>query len=252
MRTTLLPSILETAINNINFRELNQRIFELRRVYLPVSDRDLPNEPLYLAGLLTGRRYEEGWNHEKDLVDFYDAKGVVENILVDFNIERVSYSTDGMERFYHPGKSCNVMVGDECAGSIGELHPDVADGFQLPQKVYYFELNFEKLVKQSRKIVSVTPPSRFPDTFRDIAMLVDDEIPFASVLQCVNGIKIREIKEVGIFDLYKGEHVPPGQKSIAVRVRYQADDRTLTDEEVSRIHERIVKQMVNELKATIR
>jgi phenylalanyl-tRNA synthetase beta chain len=252
MRTTLLPSILGTAISNINFREMNQRIFELRRVYLPVSGRELPNEPLYLAGLLTGRRYEEGWNHEKDLVDFYDAKGVVESILSDFNIDRVSYSTDGLERFYHPGKSCNVMVSDECAGTIGELHPDVAAGFQLAQKVYYFELNFEKLVKQSRRVVSVTPPSRFPDTFRDIAMLVDDEIPFASVLQCVKGIKIREIKEVGIFDLYKGEHVPPGQKSIAVRIRYQADDRTLTDEEVSRIHERIVKQMVNDLKATIR
>jgi phenylalanyl-tRNA synthetase beta chain len=252
MRTTLLPSLLNTCVNNISFRELDQRIFELRRLYLPQEDRELPSEPLYLGGLLTGMRGAQGWNQEKSQVDFFDAKGVVENILADFNVEGAVFSPENPERYYHPGKSCHIIVGKESIGSIGELHPEVMDNFGLTQKVYYFEINFEKLVVQSREIRTVTPPSRFPDTFRDIAMLLEDEVSYSRVIDTVRSLKIREIEEVGIFDLYKGEHVPSGQKSIAIRVSYRSHERTLTDEEVARMHDRILKHFVRELKATIR
>jgi len=126
------------------------------------------------------------------------------------------------------------------------------ENFGIDQNVYYFEIDFEKLVKISKETVSLTPTSRYPDSFRDIAMLTSDEVTFKMVLEAVTSLKIREIEDVDIFDLYKGEHIPPGQKSIAIRVRYRSHDKTLTDEEVARLHERIVKHLINALKVTIR
>jgi phenylalanyl-tRNA synthetase beta chain len=132
------------------------------------------------------------------------------------------------------------------------LHPDVLENFGIVQNVYYFEIDFEKLVNISKEAISVTPPSRYPDSIRDIAMLVDDEVSFKMVLESVTSLKIKEIEDVDIFDLYKGEHVPPSQKSIAIRVRYRSHEKTLTDDEVARLHERVVKHLINALKATIR
>jgi phenylalanyl-tRNA synthetase beta chain len=252
MRTTLLSSLLDASVRNLSYRELNQRIFELRRVYLSNPTRELPDEPLYLAGLLTGRREQAGWNQVKDQVDFFDAKGVVENILKEFNVTPALFSAENVEKFYHPGKACNIILGSESAGSIGELHPDVLENFGIDQNVYYFEIDFEKLVNISKETVSLVPPSRYPDSFRDIAMLTADEVTFKMVLEAVTSLKFKEIEDVDIFDLYKGEHIPPGQKSIAIRVRYRSHDKTLTDDEVARLHERIVKHLINALKVTIR
>jgi len=252
MRTTLLSSLLETAARNISYREMNQHIFELRRLYLPKPGQELPDEPLFLAGVLTGRREVAGWNQGADQVDFFDAKGVVENILKDFNVAAAIFSAENIETFFHPGKACNIILGDETAGSIGELHPDVLGNFAIDQNVYYFEIDFEKLLKNSREAISVAPPSRYPDSTRDIAMLIADEVSFKMVLESVTSLKIKEIEEVDIFDLYKGEHIPSGQKSIAIRVRYRSNEKTLTDDEVARLHERVVKHLINALKVTIR
>jgi phenylalanyl-tRNA synthetase beta chain len=252
MRTTLLSSLLDTALRNISYREMNQHIFELRRVYLPKANQELPDEPLYLAGVLTGRRDVTGWNQAQDQVDFFDAKGVVETILKDFNVADAHFSVENIEKFYHPGKACNVMLGNETAGSIGELHPDVLENFGIDQNVYYFEIDFEKLLNSCREAISIIPPSRYPDSTRDIAMLVADEVSFKMILESVTNLKIKEIEDVDIFDLYKGEHIPPGQKSIAIRVRYRSYEKTLTDDEVAHLHERVVKHLINVLKVTIR
>jgi len=252
MRTTLLPSLLETAAKNINYREMNQRIFELRRVYQPIEGQELPAEPLYLTGLLTGRREAEGWNQAKNMVDFFDAKGIVENIFNAFHLEDVLFSSEKPEKYFHPGKACNIYLGDEPIGTIGELHPDVLEKFGIEQTVYCFEINFEHLVAHSRDIVSISAPSRFPDTIRDIAMLINNEIPFMKVRECVSSLRIKEIEDVSIFDLYQGDNIPAGQKSIAIRLRYRLHDRTLTDEEVSLLHERVINHLINEIKVTIR
>jgi phenylalanyl-tRNA synthetase beta chain len=252
MRTTLLSSLLDAASRNISYRELNQHIFELRRVYLPRAGQELPVEPLFLSGLVTGRREVTGWNQGDDQVDFFDAKGIVENILKDFNVAAALFSAENIEKFYHPGKACNVILGNETAGSIGELHPDVLENFGIDQNVYYFEIDFEKLLDNSREAISVAAPSRYPESIRDIAMLVDDDVSFKMVLESVTSLKVKEIENVDIFDLYKGEHVPSGQKSIAIRVRYRSNEKTLTDDEVARLHERVVKHLLNALKVTIR
>ena len=252
MRTILLPGLLETAAKNASFRILNLRIFEMRRVYLPKANKELPDEPLHVAGLLSGMRNSEGWNQEKAVADFYDAKGVVENLLEQLNVPDVSFIGTDVEAFYHPGKACNIICDGEVIGSLGEIHPSVQENYGMERPLYYFELNFENLVPLSSDELTVQAPPRFPDMFRDIAMLVAEDIPVVDILNCVKSIKEKEIEGVDMFDLYKGEHIPPGQKSVAVRVRYRSPERTLTDDEVNRLHARIIDTLIKKLNVTIR
>lgn len=252
MRTTLLPGLLETVARNLNYRVLTLRMFELRRVYLPVEGEELPREPLCLGGIMTGARHREGWNQERHQVDFYDAKGVVEHILDDFSIGDVTFVQERRDPYFHPGKSCVVRSGKEILGSFGELHPDIQENFGIDQPLYYLELDFEKLAMLNSDRVTIKPPSRFPDTFRDIAMLIADETPVSAILECINALRIKEVECAEIFDLYKGKHVPEGFKSVAIRIRYRSQEKTLADDEVSPLHKRVVDTLVKKLEVTIR
>ncbi len=252
MRTTLLPGLLQSAERNLSRRSLNLRLFELRRVYHPVPGEELAHEPLYLGGILTGRRHPEGWNHETAVIDFFDVKGVLENIFAQFRVRGIVYDSGNLEPFYHPGKGCTLVVGNEIIGSCGELHPDLLERFSIEQPLYYLELNFEKLLLKCGAAIAVVPPSRYPDTFRDIALLVDDSLPAAAVLDTIRGQKIKELEGVELFDLYTGQGIAEGKKSIAVRVRYRSPDRTLTDDEVTPLHARIIDNLVKKLAITVR
>ena len=252
MRTTLLPGLLRTTERNLSRRLLNLRLFELRRVYHPVAGQELADEPLHLGAILTGRRHPDGWNHEAAATDFFDVKGVVENIFAEFRVKGVTYDAGNPEPFYHPGKACALVVGTEIIGSCGDLHPDVLERFAIEQPVYYVDLNFEKLVRNCGAPLAIVPPSRYPDTFRDIAMLIDDTLPAAAVLETIRGLKIKELEGVELFDLYTGHGIPDGKKSIAVRVRYRLPDRTLTDDEVTPLHTRIIDNLAKKIAITVR
>jgi phenylalanyl-tRNA synthetase beta chain len=252
MRTSLLPGVLETLARNTNFRSLDLRLFEMRRVYLPNVGDEMPHEPIFIAGALTGSREGEVWCHVSDVVDFYDAKGIIENILELLHIDGVKWVADSPEPYYHPGKSSSIMVGRNRLGSLGEIHPTVQETFGLEKSVYCFELDFEKLVTHARQQTSITVPSRFPDSSRDIALLVSEETPAERIVECVKGVKAREIEQVEIFDVYRGAGIPEGFKSIAIRVRYRSYERTLLDDEIGTIHLKIIDSLVNKLKVSIR
>ncbi|NVN97895.1 MAG: phenylalanine--tRNA ligase subunit beta [Geobacteraceae bacterium] len=247
MRTTLLPGLLQTASRNFSLRNLNLRLFEMRRVYLSQIGQELPDEPLHIAGLMSGLRYTEAWNQTKEMVDFYDIKGVVESVISLFRLSDLSYSTDRTEPYYHPGKSALIFCKDRQIGSLGEIHPDVQENFEIEKPVYYFELDFASLVELSTGTPVVKSPSRFPDTYRDIAMLMSLETTSAAVIDCIKGIQSDKIKSVDIFDLYTGDKIPKGEKSLAVRVRYGSLEKTLTDEEVGKLHQKIVNSLISEL-----
>ena len=252
MRTTLLPGLLETAVKNISFRTLNLRIFEMRRIYIPTAGNDLPEEPLYLSALLTGKRDPEGWNQAKGEIDFYDVKGIVENILSDLNVTGVSFAADQLDPYYHPGKACRIACGGNLLGSFGELHPSVQENYGIAAPLYYLELNFEALINARKKRDTARVPSRFPSTFRDVAMLLPREVPAAEVIACVKNVKAAELEGVELFDLYTGGNIPEGEKSIAIRVRYGSRERTLTDDEVTLLHKRVVDGLTKKLNATFR
>jgi phenylalanyl-tRNA synthetase beta chain len=252
MRTTMLPGLLETAARNISFRNLNLQIFEMRRIYISAKETDLPEEPLYISGFMTGKRHTEGWNQSKEDVDFFDLKGLVENIIKELRIEGVTFNNTHIDNYYHPGKACNICLEGDVIGSLGEIHPTVEENYSLETPGYYFEINFEKLVAASSEKIAAISPSRFPDTFRDIAMLVKEETAASTVLETITNTKLRELDGVELFDLYKGTNVPHGEKSLAVRVRYRSYEKTLTDDEISAMHNKVIDNLVKKLDVSIR
>jgi phenylalanyl-tRNA synthetase beta chain len=252
MRTTLVPGVLETVARNISFRSLDLKLFEMRRVYLPMPGDDMPREPLCVVGALTGSRDGLGWSRANEPVDFYDAKGIMESLLGQLGVGGVKWVADAPEPFYHPGKSCSIVAGRERIGSVGELHPTVQENFGLDKPVYCFELDFEKALTLARRKQTISAPSRFPDSTRDIAMLAPAELPTEKIIECIHGVKAKEVEQVDIFDLYLGKGIPEGFKSIAVRIRYRSYERTLTDEEIGRLHGKIVDALLNKVKVSIR
>ena len=252
MRTTLLPGLLETTARNMNFRSLDLKLFEMRRVYLPCDGEDMPREPLCIVGAITGSRDGDGWSRPDEMVDFFDVKGIVETVLDVLDIGGISWNTDTVESYYHPGKSCRILAGRDCIGSVGELHPTVQKNFEIEKPVYCFELDFEKLVKLSRSKNTITAPSRFPDSTRDIALLIPEALAAIKVVECIRGEKSQEIEQVQIFDVYRGKGVPDGFKSVAVRIRYRSFERTLAEEEIATLHKRIIANLIDKLQVTIR
>ncbi|GAC1465712.1 MAG: phenylalanine--tRNA ligase subunit beta [Desulfuromonadaceae bacterium] len=252
MRTTLLPGLLETTARNMNFRSIDLKLFEIRRVYLPGDGESMPREPLCIVGAITGTRDGEGWSRPNEMVDFFDAKGIVETVLDFLDIGGVSWGTENPESYYHPGKSCRIFAGRDYIGSAGELHPTVQNNFDIEKPVFCFELDFEKLVKLSRTKKTITAPSRFPDSTRDIAMLIPEELAAVKIIDCIRAEKSKEIEHVQIFDVYRGKGVPEGHKSIAVRIRYRSFERTLAEEEIAALHKKIIANLINKLQVKVR
>lgn len=252
MRTSLLPGLLDVACRNTSFRILDLQLFEMRRIYLEAAGSELPDEPLHVAGLLTGAREKTGWNRGRELVDFYDVKGIIENVVASLHIPGVSYNATVTENFYHPGKSCGIFAGNTQFGSMGELHPAVQETYGFEQPLYYFEVDLEKLVTLYADTASVVAPPRYPDTYRDIAMLIDKEMETGTVLECLRANRIKELASVDLFDVYTGSHVPEGQKSIAVRIRYRSGERTLTDDEVNRLHQKVIENLKKKINVAVR
>lgn len=252
MRTTLLPGLLEVTARNTSFRLMNVRMFEMRRVYLPEDGSELPSEPVYASGILTGLRDSEHWSRTRESLDFFDVKGLLENIFDVLGISGVSCEARDLDPYYHPGKACTLYAGNTCIGSFGEIHPTVQENYGVEKPLYYFELNFEKILALCSEVKSVSPPPRFPDTYRDIAMLIEDSLETGTVLDCIRGNKINEIENVELFDLYTGQGIPDGHKSIAVRIRYRSPERTLTDDEVNRLQDRVIKSLQKKINVTIR
>jgi len=118
--------------------------------------------------------------------------------------------------------------------------------------VFYFELNFEELVRLAGGQKKIIPPSRYPDSVRDLALLLDRERPISELIDCINGLRLKELEEVTIFDLYQGDRIPADSKSVALRLRYRSSERTLTDEEVQKLHQKVVDAATQKLGATVR
>jgi phenylalanyl-tRNA synthetase beta chain len=252
MRTTLLPGLLETMARNLNFRSLDLKLFEMRRVYLPSEGENMPREPLYVVGAITGSRDGDSWSRPNEQVDFFDAKGIVETVLDFLDIGGIAWSTENPETYFHPGKSCRIFAGRECIGSVGELHPSVQKNFEIEKPVYCFELDFEKLVKLSRTKKTISAPSRFPESTRDIAMLIPEELAAVKIVESIRSEKSKEIEHAQIFDVYRGKGVPEGYKSIAVRIRYRSYERTLAEEEITLLHKKIIANLIDKYQVTLR
>ena len=252
LRQTLLPSLLHTTRENLRFLD-RVAIFEIGAVYLPVEGQTLPDEPRRLGIVMTGPREARSWLEGQDRapVGFYDLKGVVEALLAGLGLEGTF--EPGEHPAFHPGRCAQVSVGDGAVGVMGELHPLVREAFDLPeQPVCALEFDLDGLLAAWGAPRRMVPISVHPPVYEDLALVVDEAVPAIRVRDLIAQTGRPLVRSVVLFDVYRGEQVGAGKKSLAYRLTYQAGDRTLTDREVAKLRAKIVRRLERELGATLR
>ncbi|MSQ96336.1 MAG: phenylalanine--tRNA ligase subunit beta [Gemmataceae bacterium] len=260
MRQSVLASVLEIAESNLRNTD-DVRLFEIGFAYVPLAGRasdgpQLPDEPRRLAIVMTGNRGQEFWEgggaKEKQLLDFFELKGVIEALTQDLHLKDTTYQPSKAAHL-HPGKSATLRAGDRRIGDFGVLHPKVAQAYNLGERtILVAEFDVEALQAATPVRFSYTPVPRFPAALRDIAVVVDEAIPaeqIESEIRIAGGELLGDVK---LFDLYRGNQIPAGTKSLAYALSYQAGDRTLADKEIDKAHRKIEDRLKNVLKAVIR
>ncbi len=252
MRQTLQNHLLETLALNLRYRE-RVAVFEIGRVYLPREGEELPEEPPMLGIGLCGPREQGGWlAGPSGESDFFDLKGIVEILLERLGIADARYES-GEHPAFHPGRQATLWLGEERVGVLGEVHPIVRQQFDLPaRRVGLAEFCLEALLRHAGAHV-YTPISRFPVVIQDIAVVVDEETPAVRVAEVIRQAGGDLLRELSLFDVYRGSPLPAGKTSLAYRMTFQAMDRVLVEDEVNRLRERkIVPALERELGATVR
>jgi len=247
LRTNLRANLLTALAANRRYEEGGIRLFELGKVYLP-RPNDLPVEAEVLCGLLSGSRQEKSWRGGDEPFDFYDAKGVAEALLDKLGVA-ASFEI-GKDESLNPIKQTAIVVNGNKLGVIGEVHPRVSQAFELTESVYLFEVDLTALVPFAIEHKMFQPVSKFPAIVRDIALIVDMAITHQQVTDIISGFSL--VKQVSIFDVYSGDQVPAGKKSLAYSITFQSPSHTLTDEAVNKIQQQILKKLSGELGATLR
>ncbi len=253
MKTTLMGSVLQTVANNLSRKNDDLRIYELGAVYRPHSLplTELPDEPPMLCGALCGKRADLAWNQSRENVDFYDAKGAVEVLLEKLGI--TGYEVQSGEYYaMHPGKTALFGKDGEILGAVGAVHPQVLDAFGLGREVFVFEFDVARLVKHSVLIGGYRPLPRFPAIARDLAVVLPQSVTAAQATEAIAVSGGELLADIRLFDMYTGEQVPAGAKSLAFALTFQASDRTLTDDEVDGYCNSIVAHMEKTLAAKLR
>ena len=253
VRTTLLSSIFENAVRNFSRKNEDIRLFEVAPVFfpkaLPVTEQ--PDEILKLAGIITGRRAPIGWNQDKEMVDFYDAKGIVEELLAQLRISK--YSVEAGEHYaMHPGKTAVFKKGREIIAAVGEVHPAVAANLGVTKKMYVFEMDVATLMKYTANHFAYAQLPKYPAISRDLAILVADTVNAADIEKTIAKNAGKYFKEVILFDVYTGKQIASGKKSLAFTMQFQAADKTLTDEEADNAFQKIVEAVAKEYEAELR
>ena len=241
MRTTLIPNMLEVISRNYNKKIAEGQFFELSKVYM--------SETLPLEGLAEERDTLTIGMYGN--VDFFDLKGVVENLLEELNIDKyriLSSNNDSM----HPGRTAELLINNKRVGCLGEIHPDVLDKYDIPVSVYVSELNFEEILQQSDMNIKYKSLPKFPSVARDIAIVVTEEITAGQVEEIIRNKGGKLIEEVKLFDIYKGSQIKEGYKSMAYSIVYRSDEKTLSEEDITKVHNKIVNSLVNQVGAELR
>jgi phenylalanyl-tRNA synthetase beta chain len=228
-------------------------LFEIGPVYRPSRDGSLPEEVLRLAIALTGPRAQLSWQvGDTTAMDFYDLKGALEELFAGLHIEDVRFEPDETTP-YHPGKCAQIILGDNRLGTMGEMHPLVREHYDLPETpLIIAELDLQLILDTIPGRHTMKPVPAFPPVLEDIAVIVDENMPAERVLEIIEGAGGKMLVEVRLFDVYRGEQIEAGRKSLAYSLAYQAPDRTLTDKEAAKIRGRIIRRLEQELGAQLR
>ncbi|MCT8977291.1 phenylalanine--tRNA ligase subunit beta [Clostridium sp. CX1] len=241
MRTTTIPSMMESLARNYSRNNEYARLFEMGKVYIPNEDSNkLPEE----RNLATIGLYGD--------VDYFNIKGVVENMLEALGIEKFSFKRESENPSFHPGKTAALYIKKDLVGILGEIHPDVAENYGIDERCYIAGLNLDVLYSNANLDKKYKALPKYPAVTRDMAILVDDNV----LVQEIEDIMWKQggniVESIKLFDVYKGEQVPQGKKSIAYALVYRVENRTLTDADVNKVHDKILRTLENRLGAQLR
>ena len=243
MRTSLMPSAVRVACNNLKRKNNSGRLFELAKVYNPkeLPLKELPNEKMILSFIVFG-----------DTEDFFTAKGIVDGIISNFAVDSEVKYLPSKIGYLHPTRSADVYLDGECVGYVGQLHPTILGELDVDKPIYGAEINYELLGKHFSDKILVKQISKFPTIERDIALVIEDEILCGDIIDVIKENGGEYLEKVTLFDIYQGAQVGEGKKSMAFNLVFVANDRTLNVEEVDAVIAHILDALKNDLSAELR
>ena len=240
MRTSLLPGLLTNLNDNLRVNVKNIRLFEVGRTFFNVAGQKQPLEELYISGVACGRRYHDHFSASDESVDFFDLKGVLEEVASALKLE-LNFVCENYFPCLTPGQAASIKLGDLAVGSVGQLDDKVAQAYGIDQNLLLFELALTPLLEMSAQAVTVYQGlARFPAVYRDLAFLVDKTIAAGSLLEYMRG-QHKLLTAVDVFDLFQDDSLPAGKKSLAFRMTFQDMNKTLTDKKVNAIIAKLIK-----------
>lgn len=241
MRTTTVPSMMEALSRNYSRNNDEVRLFELGKTYIPNVDLNkLPDE----NNIITIGMYGN--------CDYLDLKGAVENLLDTLGIENFKFVRESDNPSFHPGKTAALYIKKDKVGVLGEIHPDVRENYGIDEDSYIAELNMDILFKHAVTDKKYKQLPKFPAVTRDLAVLIDDSVLVQDIYDIIKKYGGNLVESIKLFDVYKGKQIPEDKKSIAYSITYRLEQRTLTDSEVNKVHEKIVKVLEDNLGAQLR
>ncbi len=253
MRTSLIPGMLETAAKNISQQVKTLRFFETGRIFLNKEKDELPEENQILSALWTGLRAKPSWYAEEVDCDFYDIKGVTEELLKALYINKVKFFRldDIMCSFTKKGHTAQIFVENIIVGIVGEVNSKVLKNYGLKQKVFVFEIDLNKLIPLVPDIVIAKSIPRFPAVTRDITIIVDKDVAVGDVFEIVEKDREELVEKALLLYVYEGKPIPLHKKSISFRISYRSSEKTLNDEMVSPVHQKIADKVIKEFNADL-
>ena len=251
LRTTLLPGVLDIMSRNTSRKNKDLAFCEVGRLFKPIAGEKLPKETLALSVGVMGKT-TGSWSSKPQDMDFYYLKGILETLFDALNISNYGLIPEKGHPSFHPGRTARIELEGRTIGILGEAHPSVIENYRLPERVYMLQLNLEQTMQASGGFKTCSPLPKYPAVERDLAVVVNRDVLAADIVKVINDQGGNLLERVGLFDVYQGQQIKEGYKSLAFSLRFQAIDRTLTDEEVNGLFENIQQALEKDFQAELR
>ena len=252
MRTSLVPGLLEVLRRNQSYNVPEVALYEMGVLFFDRPGEELPEERPALAGILAGNRNALSWHEKPAAVDFFDIKGVVQDLVDGLGLPEPTFQRGGCPPYYQSGAAATIRIGELKLGCVGRVSPATAKAYSLRDEAYVFEFDINAILAARQGTPVFVSLPRFPAVGRDLAAILGRDVPAGQVLDFIHSLGEDFVTEIILFDAYEGPQVGQGRKSLAFRLMYRSPDRTLTDEEVNAIHDRITAQVLQTFDATLR
>ncbi|MFH1138038.1 MAG: phenylalanine--tRNA ligase subunit beta [Pseudomonadota bacterium] len=251
MRTCLAPGLFDVYRRNQSFNMNDVGLYEIGMVFFPREGEPLPEERLTVGGLLAGGRQRPSWDAKAVPVDFYDIKGVVEDLLAGLSVTDLCFERAAAPAYFNPSSSARVSSRGQALGWVGRAAGPAVENFGLRGEVFIFELDLSSILSVQGGTPVFSPLPRFPFVDRDLAVTLDREIEAAAVVAFIRSLEEKKLTDITLFDAFEGERVGPNRRSLAFRLRYRSPDRTLTDEEVNGLHQGVMDRVLTGFSAEL-